>query len=153
MGFKEAVRTCLRDKYATFSGRASRSEFWWFMLFGVLITAVFSVALVLLAGFGNIVAIGPDAVFTGGVAVIGIAFLVVSAALIVPFIAVFVRRFHDINLSGWWYLACIIGGFVPLIGLLATLAPYVVGLIKGTPGDNKFGPDPLIEQNTADVFA
>ena len=74
-------------------------------------------------------------------------------ALIPPFISVTVRRFHDVDLSGWWLLGCFLGGLIPFVGFFLTFAPYIVGLFQGTTGDNKYGPDRLAEQSPADVFA
>lgn len=85
MGFVEAIKICL-NKYATFNGRATRSEYWWFQLF------VFLVCLAL--------SIFPPLLF------------IFVVAQILPNIAVSVRRMHDTGKSGWWVLlACI-----PLIG-------------------------------------
>jgi uncharacterized membrane protein YhaH (DUF805 family) len=153
MGFKDAVRTCLQDKYVTFSGRASRSEFWWFMLFLFLVLIAFVAIFLLFGGLGAMQSGNADALFSGAFAIVTIAGGLFWLATVLPTISVIVRRFHDINISGWWYLGCIVGGFIPYVGGLISLIPYVIGLIKGTAGDNKFGPDPLVEQNTADVFA
>jgi uncharacterized membrane protein YhaH (DUF805 family) len=78
MGFIEAVKTCLQ-KYATFSGRASRAEFWWFVLFTVIASIAGSM-------FGEVV---------NGL---------VSLALLLPSIAVGARRLHDIGKTGWLQL-------------------------------------------------
>ncbi len=78
MGFVEAVQECLR-KYATFTGRAGRSEFWWFVLFTILLGIVSSF-------FGQTVN------------------TIVSLAVFVPSIAVGARRLHDIGKSGWFQL-------------------------------------------------
>ena len=111
-----AVHTVLIKKYASFEGRASRSEYWYFFL------ACF------LAGFG----VG----FVGGLAglsldVINQISLVVQLVVLIPSIAAGVRRIHDSNRSGWFLL-------VPLYNL------YLL-IIKGTNGPNRFGTDPLAE--------
>ena len=72
--------------------------------------------------------------------------------MLLPIIAVTVRRFHDRDLSGWFYLAAIVLGFVPFVGILASIAAFVITVLKGTPGENKFGRDPLGPQHSADVF-
>ena len=144
MTFSESIQTCLRDKYATFSGRASRSEYWWFilalMIFGIVITLVFS----LLAGGFEALLLNPEGFLGSGA---GLVFVGISGllylAILIPSIAVTVRRFHDKNLSGWWYLALILLGFVPFVGFLASIATLVICVLKGTEGPNKFGPDPL----------
>jgi uncharacterized membrane protein YhaH (DUF805 family) len=112
-------------KYASFSGRARRAEYWWFSLFlalgsfvlAILDSIVFGVATV--ADYG----IGP----LGGL---------FSLGLIIPSIAVSFRRLHDLDRSAWWLLL----GLIPLIGALVLLFWYVQ---RGTVGDNRFGPDPL----------
>lgn len=149
MGFKEAVRTCLREKYFTFSGRASRSEYWWFQLFFWLILAALFALFFLLGG--------PNSIEGGQMTTFSIVFLILAGLLVlylyVATITVIVRRFHDKNLSGWWVLALFIGGSVPYIGIVASLASFAIIVLKGTDGDNDFGPDPLQEQSAADVFA
>ena len=88
MDFQTAIKTCLQ-KYATFTGRASRSEYWWFMLFFFLMVAILSV---ISEKLGNVAAIG----------------------FLLPNLAVGARRLHDINKSGWFLLL----GFIPVIGTI-----------------------------------
>lgn len=146
MRFQEAIRTCLKEKYVTFSGRASRSEYWWFMLFIYLVGFA-------LGGIG-LAAMNFE---TGELSTVSIAFFalagVFTLAILLPAIGVGVRRFHDRNLSGWWYLGAMLGGGIPYVGLLINLASFVVTVLKGSDGDNRFGPDPLQVQNRADIFA
>jgi uncharacterized membrane protein YhaH (DUF805 family) len=84
MTFTTAVRTCLA-KYATFSGRARRSEYWWFQAFVLLVSFV-----------------GVALVFLLRSEVPGYLLLVVMLGLVVPSISVTVRRLHDTGRSGWW---------------------------------------------------
>jgi len=153
MTFSESIRTCLREKYVTFSGRASRSEYWWFQLFMFLISMVLVLLLVLTGGlsgaFDQNGDIAPGAAASLGI--FGIIFLIVMLGLILPAISVTVRRFHDYNLSGWWYLGGIVAGIIPFVGFLASIAIFVITLLKGTDGPNNFGPDPL-GSSDADVF-
>jgi uncharacterized membrane protein YhaH (DUF805 family) len=116
MDFMTAVKTVLTENYVNFRGRASRSEFWWFALF------VFVVSIVLQVILGEIV----GAIF--------------SLAVLLPSIAVAVRRLHDVDRSGWWYLLALI----PLIGFLILLFAFFIH--RGTVGANRFGPDPLAGQ-------
>jgi uncharacterized membrane protein YhaH (DUF805 family) len=116
MGFVEASRSGLRN-YATFSGRAPRSEYWWFYLFYLLVSLVAA----MLDGM------------TGGVGLLNAA---VALGLLLPVLAVSVRRLHDVDRSGWWYLIILI----PLIGIIVLLVWFVT---RGTSGPNRFGPDPL----------
>jgi uncharacterized membrane protein YhaH (DUF805 family) len=114
MNFSESIATCM-SKYATFSGRASRAEFWWFYLFSVLLG--WGATLVGVALFGD-----------GSVAIN----LVVWLVLFLPSSAVYVRRLHDTGRSGWniWWILTIIG-FIPLIIWLAS---------QGDAHDNRYGP-------------
>ena len=86
MGFQEAVRVCFA-KYFDFEGEASRPEFWWFFLFIGVVNLALAVVSNKLSG-------------------------VFSLAVLLPFLAVAVRRLHDTNRSGWWLLI----GFLPLVG-------------------------------------
>jgi len=122
MGFGDAVRTCWK-KYGDFDGRADRAEFWWWVLFVALVQLVATIVLVLaLVLFQN----------AGFLQWLGVlVFMVVILAFILPSIAVSVRRLHDRDLSGWWYLL----GFVPL-GSIVLLVWYV---LPGTAAPNRFG--------------
>ncbi len=91
MDIKTAVITCL-TKYVDFDGRASRSEFWWFFLFQLIVILVLSMVLS----------------FIGTIA---------SLALLLPGLGAAVRRLHDIGKSGWWILI----GLIPLIGWLIAI--------------------------------
>ncbi|MGO4566971.1 DUF805 domain-containing protein [Rhizobium sp. 2YAF20] len=149
MGFGEAVRTVLTLKYATFSGRASRSEFWWFQLFyWLVLVAVALVAGLVTAVFSDRHA-GPSPLIIAIAAVAGLFAL----AMFLPQLALQVRRFHDRNISGWWYLGVLVLNSVPYIGFVSGIALIVIPLFRGTEGPNKFGPDPLRPEATAEVFA
>ena len=114
MGFADAVKSAL-GQYAGFSGRARRSEFWWFYL-----------AVLLLA----FVAGGTDA----AVVLSGILVLVISLALALPLLAVSARRLHDTGRSAWWLLL----SFVPFVGI----ALLVFWCMDSTPEPNSHGPSP-----------
>lgn len=73
-------------------------------------------------------------------------------AIIVPSIAVSIRRLHDRDMSGWWYLGLTLAGLIPIIGFLASIALLVLMALPGTPGPNRFGPDPK-DPSQAAVFA
>ncbi len=124
MNMVDAVKTVL-GKYATFSGRASRPEFWWYVLALVLLLLVLGVidgALVApMLGYEPFQPEAGEPVST-----------VVALALMLPTIAVCVRRLHDIDRSGWWYLI----GLVPVIGTVILLWWYSR---PGTGGQNRFG--------------
>lgn len=123
MGFQEAVKKCFSE-YITFTGRAARSELWWFVLFIFLGNLVFSFLDRMLFGSG---------MDGQQVSILGALF---SLAVFLPSIAVGVRRLHDLDKSGWWYLLILI----PLLGALILIFFFVQ---KGTTGPNRFGEDPL----------
>lgn len=123
MNFRQAVASGF-TKYATFGGRAARSEYWYWTLFTVLGSMI---TLVL-----DIVIFGLPSPGMQGVTPVNIVF---SLATLLPGIAVLIRRLHDVDRSGWWSLIPLtIIGIIPLIYWLC---------IKGTAGENRFGPDPL----------
>lgn len=122
MTFPDAVKNGFSN-YVTFSGRASRSEYWWWFLF-VLIVA-FVTGLLDSMIFGT-----PVSAESGGP-----LSAILTLALFLPNLAVFVRRLHDRDKSAWWILLL----FVPLIGFLVIL---VWMLMPGTDGANRFGVEP-----------
>ena len=71
----------------------------------------------------------------------------------IPAIAVAVRRFHDHNISGWWYLGLLVLGFIPYLGLLANLGLLWVLVRGGTWGPNRYGPDPINPWRNNPTFA
>ncbi|ARO27143.1 DUF805 domain-containing protein [Rhizobium sp. S9] len=148
MGFAEAAGMALVQKYATFSGRASRSEYWWFALFYFLVLFAIGLACLVTASFSDLRDGVPPPValllFIGGL---------IWLAMFLPQVAVQVRRFHDRNISGWWYLALFVCGFVPYVGFIAGIAVLVISVLPGTEGPNRFGPDPLRPEARAEVFA
>ena len=131
MQFLEAIETCVVKKYCDFSGRASRSEFWWFTLGTIIVSYVWQFIMSLL--IGSAVTFNTDGTFHfEAIQLLG---YIPSLALMLPSIAVTVRRLHDVGKSGWWYLlifVCCIGGL------------YILFLnIQDSEGDNEYGPRPL----------
>ena len=148
-GFREAISVCLR-KYITFSGRASRSEYWYFILFGFLVGVATSLI---------------DRTIFGIESESSPIYWLASLALLLPSIAAAVRRLHDTNRSGWWYGSLIIGPFggMFIIGFMIAVTPYTSGDLavplalfaiailvyaivlivflckRGDPGPNRFG--------------
>ena len=117
-------------KYATCHGRASRSEYWFFVLFG------------LLAGFGAgfVDGIAGLELIPGGAGPLG---LLAQLALFLPSLAAYSRRLHDTDHSIWWcLLALTIIGLIPLLIWVCS---------KGTDGQNRFGPDPLSSPEPAET--
>ncbi len=169
MGFGEAVSSCF-SKYAVFSGRAPRSEFWWWILFVILVS------------FGVGILSGILEVALGLKALGAIISLLLDLFFLLPNLAVAMRRLHDLNRSGWWYGGLIMlslfimalaipafirmgenheQGYAPTDGLnpAVFMLMGVLGLVEiiysivllvwfclpGTRGANRFGPDPLRE--------
>jgi uncharacterized membrane protein YhaH (DUF805 family) len=123
MSFSQAVSSVLLNKYATFSGRARRSEYWWWYLF---VTIVFLVAGILDRALGLTYS---DLTLGGG-------WIATIAAIVflVPNLAVAVRRLHDTGRSGWWLLV----GLIPFIGFIVLLYFFVLD----SENDNQYGPYP-----------
>ena len=121
MGFFEAISDAFA-KYARFSGRSSRAAYWWFYLFTLIVF---------------VIAAAIDAALDTG----GIVYALVAIGLLLPSVAVTVRRFHDAGHSGWWLLLLI----VPLIGVIVAL----IFTLQGSKPPNKWGPGP--DHSTADT--
>ena len=146
VSFTEAIRLFFQ-RYTDFRGRSTRAEYWWVQLAFILF---FGLIAILLAATGGLDAFTDlDAIEAGTVtpefsgaalAIIALAGLAVLA-LIVPAIALTVRRFHDAGLSGWIYLGLVVAGFIPYVGVLASLASLVITILPSKP-DNKWGPNP-----------
>jgi len=128
MGFMDALTTVFRNKFATFSGRASRSEYWWGYLGYVVVAMV--VQIVAIVG-----AIALSGVSEGLAALMLVVPIVFGLALFIPTLAVTVRRFHDTGKSGWLVLVLLI----PCIGTILWL---VWTIEDGQAHDNAYGPVP-----------
>ena len=115
--FVEALR-----KYAVFRGRSRRKEYWYFALFSLIISLVLSLIDSVTGTFDSSTGLG---LLSG----------IFTLAILIPSIAVSVRRLHDIDRTGWWFLV----SFIPIIGTIVLL---IFATLDGTPGGNRFGPDP-----------
>jgi uncharacterized membrane protein YhaH (DUF805 family) len=114
MSFQDAIRVCLTQKYIDFTGRARRSEYWWFALFGFIVQVVVGA---IDRGMGS--------------QILG---ALISLALLAPSLAVAVRRLHDTSRSGWWLLLVLL----PIIGWIVLLVFY----LQDSAGPNAYGPSP-----------
>ncbi len=122
-------------RYADFSGRSRRKEYWLFYLATTTITSpllVFIILDAMVSGTATAPAIG----------LASILYIVLSLALFLPMLAVSVRRLHDMDKSGWLILLFLI----PYVGVLIVL---ILMAQPGTIGENRFGPDPLREEQLA----
>ena len=151
MSFIESIRTVL-SKYAVFSGRARRSEYWWFALAYGIVSTVLYVALVA-PGYSAYIAdtvnysmdpTGPVPTMSGSLITGFLILSLVNLALFLPNLGVLVRRLHDTDRSGFWYFFAL----VPLVGPIMLI---VWAATAGTPGPNRFGADPKAVEQTADV--
>ena len=106
----EHVLSVLTQNYKNFNGRACRAEYWWFFLFTIIVSLVTSF-------------------IARKIPFLGIISLVVSIALLIPGIAVSIRRMHDTDHRGWWVLC-------PLYNIILLILP-------GTNGNNRFGANPI----------
>lgn len=133
MNLGQAIGHNFRN-YATFSGRAQRSQYWWWVLAtwvgSLVITVIDSIAFgTVTRGAGSFSAQTDFAPLT----------IIFSLGIILPTLAVAVRRLHDIDSSGWWLLI----GLIPLVGTILLIVWFAT---KGTMGDNRFGADPLDDE-------
>lgn len=149
-------------KYADFTGRAPRAEYWWFYL-GMIVAYFVAMIIDSLVGVSLF---GPYGVVT----------TLLGLALLVPGLAATVRRLHDTNRSGWWVLIVAVpylimgimmgmsaasgdvtglasAGIVGLVALVGAIAMLVFMILPGTKGDNRFGPDPYAGDAAAAVAA
>ena len=109
-------------KYAVFSGRSRRKEYWYFVLFNIIVAIV-------LAGIDALLGTRSSS------SSIGLLSGIYGLAIIIPSLAVTVRRLHDIDRSGWWI-------FINLIPLIGAIVLLVFAVSEGTPGNNRYGPNP-----------
>ena len=107
------------QKYADFSGRAARAEYWWFVL-AIIVCYVIINIIESLIGINRMV-----------LGIYGPLMVLLWLATLVPQIAVSVRRLHDTNRTGWWWWI----GWVPFFGWIVLLVFY---LLRGTPGPNRY---------------
>jgi uncharacterized membrane protein YhaH (DUF805 family) len=157
-------------RYADFSGRSRRMEFWMWQVFKFLVGIAFYILLFALAGTALMTSGGDPSglVAAGGaVLIIFLLMMIFGLAIIIPDIAVAVRRLHDTNRSGWWFLAPFapyllvilggvmaastpdapgVGGILVLLGMVGVLGLGLTLLVfyflEGTRGPNQYGPDP-----------
>ena len=111
-----AWKRVVLERYALFSGRAGRAEFWWFFLANLIVGAILSL-------------LGRAAT------IFVILYALYGLALIIPSLAVSIRRLHDIGRSGWWILI----GLIPIVGVIVLLIFHATA---GEPLPNSYGPTP-----------
>ncbi|NDI98684.1 DUF805 domain-containing protein [Flavobacterium sp. LaA7.5] len=112
----------VRDNYANFSGRARRSEYWYFTLCNLLIILVLFLISMAIGTIGLIL------------------YILYALAVLVPSLAVIVRRLHDVGKSGWFY-------FISLIPIIGSIWLLVLFCTEGDKGPNQYGEDPKADFN------
>lgn len=117
MSFTEAIQSVF-TQYVGFSGRARRSEYWFFFLFNMIISAVLNVL-----------------TRVTGASIFGVLAGIVSLALLLPGLSVAIRRLHDTGKSGWFILFALI----PVVGAILLIVWYCK---DSQPGENQYGPNP-----------
>ena len=177
MNFGEALDSALIKKYAVFSGRACRAEWFYFLLFTVLLTAGVS----MVGAFFSVSTIDVEFLSTlseeeaqsyilesGSLSYLKWISLAMSAALLIPQVSVTVRRLQDLDLSYFWVIPYLIASILSLytlidmtgiqnarlnsISLLISII-YIIGFLrKGDAGKNRFGNDPLEPKTDSDTY-
>lgn len=117
--FTDAVKRALTVNYCNFEGRSSRSEYWWFCLFNIILSVIISFVF----SFSQ----NAELIVSG----------IVSLALLLPGLGVAIRRLHDIDKSGWWILI----GLIPLVGTIILIVWFCK---ESTPAENQYGPVPNV---------
>lgn len=165
-------------RYAEFSGRSRRMEYWMWVVFQFLIGIAFWI---IMAAVGGAALMSGDVTALAGAGglllIIYLLYMLLMLAFLIPGLAVAVRRLHDTERSGWWILAPMVpylvawfaifsaasagggGGTIGVIGIVCMLAALGLGImllvfmfLDGTPGPNKYGPDPKGRGGDARVF-
>ncbi len=145
-------------RYADFSGRSCRREYWMFSLFLLAVYVLLAAAAAaVVMGVGVFSMVDMEEITLALVhqpalwLIVGLTGLF-SLVNFIPSIAIVVRRLHDLNRSGWWYLGYVLVSLVPYLQWLALAAFLVFLCLRGTAGPNRFGPDPR-DRTGAYVFA
>ena len=141
MTFGESINVCLRQKYASFQGRATRSEFWWFALFYFIVYSVINIIGTVATGASLVNTFNPESLSDVGSGLLGggltilfaIITLFIALAFICPCISVTVRRLHDTGRSGWWW-------WISLIPFVGGIVLFVFMLLDSEKADNEYGP-------------
>ncbi len=137
MSFIESVTTCFQ-KFVTISGRASRAEYWWYMLFYVLCEIPIAALLAVYIG------VKANSSADGGFPIIPVVMVTLLICIIlfilgIPLLTATIRRLHDTDRDGMWFFI----QFIPYIGSIILL---VFMCLPSTPGENRFGQNPYGEQ-------
>lgn len=127
MTFSQSIASVF-SQYASFTGRAPRSEYWWFVLFSVIVQWLAGLVDWVLFADYSFWRYGETDLFTP------ISSILVLA-LLLPWLSVSARRFHDMDRTAWWLLLYLTG--------IGSIIIFFWFMFRGTPGPNRYGPDPL----------
>ncbi|MDJ0276108.1 DUF805 domain-containing protein [Sphingomonas sp. 2R-10] len=143
-------------RYAEFSGRSRRKEYWMFVLGYLIVFMILGAIFGLLGAFSSSMAEVQAGSVNGPLMLAVVVLGILGLGILIPSIAVQVRRLHDRNMSGWWLLGIYVVSFIPVVGFIASIGLLVLLALPGTVGPNRFGPDPKDpygKLNDVDVFA
>ena len=133
MSFTESISTCLLEKMMTTNGRATRSEYWWYVLFTNLVQPLiligYSISISAITSIDN-------GIFQSLLAVMMVLLSLCQILLFLSSICVAIRRVHDIGLSGWWFILILIP--------IGNLILMVLLLKDSEKNDNKYGEYPVL---------
>lgn len=137
MTFGQSISSVF-SKYATFSGRASRSEYWWFMAFNFVVGLV--IYLIAMPSGNSITTVGANggsylSIYESFPTWASTVLSLYSLAVLLPSLAVNVRRMHDIGKGGGWI-------FISLVPLIGQIWYFVLTVLPSQPGENRFGAQP-----------
>ena len=139
--FTQAIKL-FYSNFVNFDGRSTRAEYWWVQLYMALV--IFSFAVFIGVSLGS--AEGLESGDLSAVPTIPLILLLLFiVAHILPGLALQIRRFHDLNQSGWLVLAFVLLGMIPVLGTITAIGQLVWFCFRGTDGYNKYGPDPLAQ--------
>ena len=119
----------LKNRYAAFAGRATRSEYWYFVLFSIIIALILAV---LDSQFVNPVLGIEPVTYSGRVGLLSVLF---NLAILIPALALAIRRLHDIGKSGWWILM----GIIPIVNFIGVFVLLYFFIKDSQPGENQYG--------------
>ena len=117
----------MKEKYASFEGRATRAEYWYFYLFFILVL----IGGAIVGGILGAILSGGDGEVAAGLAVI--VYGIIALGFVCPAISVLVRRLHDTGRSGWWY-------WIALIPYIGGIVIFIFTLLSSQDRDNEYGP-------------
>lgn len=129
--------------YVNFSGRSTRSEYWWPILLNYIIAVSLNIALwmilVAAAASGSMDQFAPE--LPAGALVLLFVIMIYNLAVFIPILSVTIRRFHDIGKSGWWI-------FISLVPCIGGILSLIFMCTDSQPGANQWGPNPKETQFT-----